>query len=282
MTLLPAAAALAASARATSSKVTLEAFSLPRPRRSLRPARETRRRFTSSPLPRSQANNASQPQQQGPSLSDQIRSLMRESAQPVALVTSFLPPTSTPITSQGARLIHGATLSSFSSISIDPNLVCFSMKTPSKLASSLQHHHSTRQKGGAGEVDFVVNILGETQAGLAAKYAVPGTPPLAHPPAIEEKDEREGEVHPLQDAGLVEIKEGAVPVVKDSIGAFACQMVDTVDLSRYGSGVEGGGESRSMLYIARVLHVCTDTTAAAGKDKRPLIYHRQRFVSTTT
>ncbi|CCF48992.1 hypothetical protein NDA14_004490 [Ustilago hordei] len=277
MTLLPAAAALAASARATSSKVTLEASSLPRPRRSLRPARQARRRFTSSPLPRSQAKNASQPQQQGPSLSEQIRSLMRESAQPVALVTSFLPPTSTP-----TRLIHGATLSSFSSISIDPNLVCFSMKTPSKLASSLQHHHSTRQQGGAGEVDFVVNILSETQAGLAAKYAVPGTPPLAHPPAIEEKDEREGQVHPLQDAGLVEIKQGAVPVAKDSIGAFACQVVDTVDLSRYASGVEGGGESRSMLYIARVLHVYTDNTSAAGKDKRPLIYHQQGFVSTTT
>ena len=131
-------------------------------------------------------------------------------------------------------------------------------------------------------MDFVVNILTDTQARLAAKYAVPGTPPLQHPPAVEEQrvEGEEGEVHPLEDAGLVEVKESAVPVVKDSIGAFACQVVDTVDLSRYSTAAERGRESKSVLYIARVLHIYIDTSGA-GKEKRPLIYHRQKFVSTT-
>lgn len=154
------------------------------------------------------------------------------------------------------------------------------MKTPSKLADSLQHHFQARRigEGEEGEkgVDFVVNILAETQAGLAAKYAVPGTPPLQHPPA---EGEKEADLHPLEDAGLVEVKEGSVPVVKGSIGAFGCQVVDTVDLSQYATE-DKGGESKSVLYIARVLHVYTNTSGMEGG--KPLIYHRQKFVSTNT
>lgn len=206
---------------------------------------------------------------------------MRNSAQPVALVTTFLPPPACSSSSdgKGERLIHGATLSSFSSISLDPNLVCFSIKTPSKLADALAHHHSTRGED-KEEVDFVVNLLAESQAKLAQAYAIPGTPPYPHPNA-KGSEEAEEEFHPLRETGLVEVKEGTMPVVKGALGSFGCQVVDCVDLSKFGPNHrEGqGGESKSLLYIARVLDIYT---TAQASELQPLIYHRSNFVSTTS
>lgn len=119
----------------------------------------------------------------------------------------------------------------------------------------------------------MVNVLADTQAGLAAKYAVPGTPPLEHPIAVGK--ETEGAGHPLEEAGLVEVRQGTVPVVQGALGAFGCQVVDSIDLSRYASSKDA--ETKSILYIARVVHVYTEPTAS----RQPLIYHRQQFVSTS-
>ncbi len=141
-------------------------------------------------------------------------------------------------------------------------------------------HRSKIERRGE-EVDFVVNVLASDQAALAAAYAKPGTPPLAHP---QERLDGEGEeVHPLNEAGLVEVEgEGRMPVVKGSLGAFGCQVVDTVDLSKYGKGDQDAeGVSRSILYIAKVVHVHTEATSLRGETTTPLIYHRQKFVSTT-
>lgn len=260
MTLLPCTAAMAASARATTSKVTLEAF-VPRP------VKGAGRNHFSTTLTRNDAST----------VSDQIRRVMRESAQPVALITTFLPTKQ----DRGARLIHGATLSSFTSISLQPNLVCFSMKTPSKLADSLLHHRTNREKAG-NQVDFVVNVLAQGQADLASAYAVPGTPPLLHPPP-QAQEGKEEEKHPLMEAGLIEVNEGTVPVVKGALGAFGCQVVDTLDLSTYANkdaAEEAEGESKSILYIAKVLHVYTPSHPNAAQQK-PLIYRKATFVSTS-
>ncbi|CBQ71322.1 conserved hypothetical protein [Sporisorium reilianum SRZ2] len=242
-------------ARATTSKVTLEAF-LPFTRRSCHP----RRPFTRSAL-RSQ-------QHDGDDTSAQIRALMRESAQPVALATTFLP------SSGKARQIHAATLSSFTSVSLDPHLVCFALRTPSRLADALAAHVERR----AREVDLVINVLSTQHARLAAAYAVPGTPPLTYPcPA-----EAGAEAHPLLQAGLVDgEEEGAVPLVANAIGALACQVVDSIELDRYSlthPPTEEDTHAKSRLYIARVVHV---HAARAPHALKPLLYRRQTFVSAT-
>src|SRR6266436_4399703 len=78
-------------------------------------------------------------------LSQKIRALLRETAQPVAVVTSFMPgiattrPHSTPSPGSAQPFesipstFHGATLSSFTSISMAPHhLVSFSLRGPSR------------------------------------------------------------------------------------------------------------------------------------------------------
>lgn len=227
------------------------------------------------------------------SISDQIRALMRGSAQPVALVTTFLPRSAAEQDKGGgARRIHGATLSSFSSISLEPNLVTFSIKTPSKLADALRHHWQARTRAAdtcpeeraSQEVDFVINVLAQTQASLAAAYATPGTSPLSHGGTSctrKQEQEQEEEEHPLQQAGLIEVRgKGTLPVVQGAVGAFGCQVVNTIDLSQYAQPAElqQSGDSKSILYIARVIHVHHSPTSATHA--QPLLYHRHKFVST--
>ncbi|GAC94243.1 hypothetical protein PHSY_001814 [Pseudozyma hubeiensis SY62] len=275
---------MATSARATTSKVTLEAFSPSIARGVRRPIRCKPSQRNSFFHGTSARHTSKAPTQSSHEISSSIRSLMRESAQPVALVTTLLPPTNTQI--------HAATLSSFTSISLEPNLVCFSIKTPSKLADALAWHVSQRRGGGGGvEVDFVINVLSSSQAGLAAAYARPGTPPLELSEAAEQDG---GQAHPLRCAGIDGVPCGrgeTVTVVQGSIGSLACSVVESVDLDQYGSS-EGEVDAQEMegecktskLYIARVVHVHSPGTNGddtKGQERVPLVYHRQKFVCTT-
>lgn len=140
-------------------------------------------------------------------------------------------------------------------------------------------------------MDFVINVLSSSQAGLAAAYARPGTPPLD----VSKTAEREGaQVHPLRRAGVEEVQCGrgeTVTVVQGSVGSLACSVVESVDLDQYRSSngevdlPEAEGESKtSKLYIASVVHVHSPATSgddAKGQGRIPLVYHRQKFVSTT-
>ncbi|GAC76305.1 hypothetical protein PANT_20c00051 [Moesziomyces antarcticus T-34] len=240
-----------ASARASTSRLTLEAF---RPRRHLRLALVPRRTFSSC-VPLSSSGSASDT-----TVSHRIRALMRESAQPVALITTLLP-----ASLDGGRRVHAATLSSFTSVSLEPNVVCFSMRTPSKLAAALDAHLCSRTD--RNQVDFVVSVLGEGQADVAAAYAKPGTPPL---------EELSAEEHPLHKAGLLDLQLGqdAPPALKKSLGAFACQVVDTVPLAQY-AHTPGSAQPSSVLYLARVLHVHLPT----DMHPKPLIYRHQQFTT---
>lgn len=240
-----------ASARASTSRLTLEAF---RPRRHLRLALVPRRTFSSC-APLSSSGSASDT-----TVSHRIRALMRESAQPVALITTLLP-----ASLGGGRRVHAATLSSFTSVSLEPNVVCFSMRTPSKLAAALDAHLCSRT--GGDQVDFVVSILGEGQADVAAAYAKPGTPPL---------EELSAEEHPLHKAGLLDLQLGqdAPPALKKSLGAFACQVVDTIPLAQY-AHTPRSAQPSSVLYLARVLHVHLPT----DMHPKPLIYRHQQFTT---
>ncbi|KAJ7173457.1 hypothetical protein C8R46DRAFT_1215399 [Mycena filopes] len=70
-----------------------------------------------------------------------LRSLLRETAQPVAVVTSFMSPDASHRSGENDHskpMFHGATLSSFTSIAMDPvPLVTFALRIPSRMASSL-------------------------------------------------------------------------------------------------------------------------------------------------
>lgn len=129
---------------------------------------------------------------------------------------------------------------------------------------------------------MVINVLGEEQGPLAGAYARPGTPPFAYTGEEGGGEKLEGDLHPLEEAGLVEVdREGGLPVVRGCIGALGCQVVDSIDLQRY-SSEPAQGESRSRLYIAKVIHVHLPAEGTGGAAQRPLIYHCQKFVTTTT
>lgn len=190
---------------------------------------------------------------------------MRESAQPVALVTTFLPPSDDhPPT--GTRLVHGATLSSFSSISLSPPLLSFAMQTPSRLSQALQHPTSTSHKG-----HFVLNLLATHQAQLAHAYARPGLQPLPFPPTRSGTNT----THPLLAHDILPTEQAnGVPRLTNALGSFVCHIVDQINLSHYNnSATIENASAPSILYIAQITHVFRST---AGH--QPLLYYHQHFV----
>ncbi|CAO1635433.1 unnamed protein product [Parajaminaea phylloscopi] len=150
---------------------------------------------------------------------------MRSSAQPVAIVTSMLhdegssatsgnptsssgpspsksqgniaEPPSSPWSSSPELLVHGATLSSFVTLSLQPvPRVAFSLQMPSRMADSLL---AGRALAGTRSCDasraatdrsprahFVINVLSSSQSAVAAAFARPGLKPYdwsRHPAA---------------------------------------------------------------------------------------------------
>src|SRR5258705_1204485 len=78
------------------------------------------------------------PQQAG-SVHACLRQVLRHSAQPVTVLTAPYPPNHRKSNAQNVLLFHGATLSSFSSISLHPlPIVAFSLRLPSRSADSIR------------------------------------------------------------------------------------------------------------------------------------------------
>ncbi|EGO20648.1 hypothetical protein SERLADRAFT_477058, partial [Serpula lacrymans var. lacrymans S7.9] len=96
---------------------------------------------------------------------ESLRALLRETAQPVAVVTSLLHAES----SSRESTFHGATLSSFTSIALDPHpLIAFSLRVPSRMATSLNAHDNlTSQLRSKKSSHMVINILSASQSHLA-------------------------------------------------------------------------------------------------------------------
>ncbi|KAN0064871.1 hypothetical protein ACQY0O_001928 [Thecaphora frezii] len=238
-------------------------------------------------------------------LSGGIKALMRSSAQPVALITCFLPHASPP---SSTRLVHGATLSSFSSISMSPPMVGFSIKTPSRLADALV---AGAAAAAPRRAHFVLNVLAAHQAELAAAFATPGIQPLPYlyPPKLEHAvaDELDGaeaanpglpvaamaEPHPLQSHPVLPCHEAdGVPVVDGAVGALACSLVSSIPLAQFvqppqihpasqgQSQSDGDGENESVLFLARV-HAVVDTVSdrQLGSPRSPLVYYDRRFTT---
>ncbi|KAJ7036564.1 flavin reductase like domain-containing protein, partial [Mycena alexandri] len=195
-----------------------------------------------------------------------LRSLLRETAQPVAVVTSFMSPDASLRTDEDTPepMYHGATLSSFTSIAMDPvPLVTFALRIPSRMASSLNSSPSNSPS------DMVINLLCAGQASIATSFSRPDL----HP-------------HPFSTTPYFLNAEG-IPVIQGSLGAISCKLVSRGvplhDLPFPSRGHEEGtppksapAEVVSELFIAQVTRV--EVLEVSGDD-RPLLYHRRRFTS---
>ncbi|KAJ3502181.1 hypothetical protein NLJ89_g9003 [Agrocybe chaxingu] len=171
-------------------------------------------------------------------LKDQLKVLLRDMAQPVAVVTSFMPhrhhhPHSS--TSQHGRYespkhrFHGATLSSFSSIAMDPYpLITFSLRLPSRMATTL----STLPANFPAHM--VVNLLSSSQSSTAIAFSRPDLHPA-----------------PFDTAGIeYKFSEEGLPVLQGGVGALSCRLVgrglplhdlDHLAVAVYCESSEGGG-----------------------------------------
>ena len=198
-------------------------------------------------------------------LNHALKEVLRDSAQPVAIVTSLMPSESR----AGLHSeFHGATLSSFSSIALDPHpLVAFSLRMPSRMATSLQNADYSKPS------HMVINILSACQASTAIRFANP----RLHPRPFAES--------------RYSLTEEALPILHDSLGAISCKLVlppqplhdlDAFDLEggkqREGKGWNGPGVA-SELFIARVMRVEKVPTDDVHNPLRtlPLVYHRQGY-----
>lgn len=197
-----------------------------------------------------------------------LRALLRETAQPVAVVTSFMPKSS----GQDGAAYHGATLSSFTSVALAPHpLVAFSLRVPSRMAATLSDLAATPSPG----AQFIVNILSARQADVAQIFSRPDL----HPRPFESPEIRWS------------LTDDRLPLLHDSLGALACQIVGAAwplsDLEVLGgkaeeavAGAEMGDGVVSELFLARVLgveHVPSRVYAKDESDKLPLLYHRRGY-----
>lgn len=224
-------------------------------------------------------------------LSHKMRALLRETAQPVAVVTSFMPmpkehapqPTSSSAQSSSSMTspFHGATLSSFTSISMAPHhLVAFSLRVPSRMAASLADLSSAAQQP-SSSAHMVINLLAAPQTHAAILFSRPDL----HP-------------RPFEDPGIQwSLSRDGLPVLHGCLGALSCRVVGapwplnnlTVLGDKPSSKVEGtrdGGDIESELFIAEVLRVeDVPQVVDVGDDDTirtlPLVYHRRRYTTTT-
>lgn len=222
-----------------------------------------------------------------------LRALLRETAQPVAVITSLMPHQSPQSSSSGSTQperprFHGATLSSFSSIAMDPHpLVAFSLRIPSRMATALKNaHQGTVESEQRNEprldlpTHMVVNVLSAHQEDVAVQFSRADL----HPRPFEHVR------YSLTEEGL--------PILTGSLGALSCRLVAASwplhDLQslKHGHGQgrhrdvvwEGGGVA-SELFIAQVMRV-EDVTADVeekfgdARTRTPLLYYRRSYTTT--
>ncbi|KAJ7663920.1 flavin reductase like domain-containing protein [Mycena polygramma] len=194
-----------------------------------------------------------------------LRVLLRETAQPVAVVTSFMAFDASNQRDRDKpteREFHGATLSSFTSVSMDPPLVTFALRIPSRMASALNASPSNSSS------DMVINLLSASQASVAASFSRPDL----HP-------------HPFSTTPY-SLNADGLPVIRGSLGAIACKLVSRGlplhDLSFLHPRLVDEPPDKfsptevvSELFIAQVLRV--EELDISGD--LPLLYHRRGYTS---
>ncbi|KAF9785252.1 flavin reductase like domain-containing protein [Thelephora terrestris] len=197
-------------------------------------------------------------------LNHALKDILRDSAQSVAIVTSHM---CSEHKAGPHSEFHGATLSSFSSIALDPHpLVAFSLRMPSRMATSLQNADYSKPS------HMVINLLSACQASTAVRFANA----RLHP-------------HPFTETRY-SLTEDGLPILHDSLGAISCKLVlppkplhdlDAFDLggSRPKEKEWTGPGVASELFIARVVRVEKVPTDDVNNPLRtlPLVYHRQGY-----
>ncbi|KAM6496750.1 Flavin reductase like domain containing protein [Amanita muscaria] len=198
-----------------------------------------------------------------------LRVFLRDTAQPVAVVTSFMPNNENEISSSAVRY-HGATLSSFTSIAMDPYpLVAFALRIPSRMATSLKAAQADQPS------HMVINLLSAEQSSVAVTFSRPDLHPF-----------------PFATVPYTLTKEG-LPVIQGSLGALSCKLVRTAlplnDLNYLEQKVQqivphtllGDGKecAASELFIARVARV--EIELDTGDGKLPLLYYRRGYATVS-
>ncbi|KAI0321591.1 flavin reductase like domain-containing protein [Amylostereum chailletii] len=208
-----------------------------------------------------------------------LRELLRETAQPVAVVTSLMPRSNASDASD-EPLYHGATLSSFTSISLSPYpLVAFSLRVPSRMATTLSHLSQPRTSSSSSDAaslsntHMVVNILSAAQTHAAHLFSRTDLYP-----------------RPFDSSELsFSFTRDRLPILHGSLGALSCRVIGTAwplsDLKALGgSELEGDDEAgdgvASELFIAKVVRV-EDVPVETKEDDPmrtlPLLYHRRGY-----
>lgn len=193
-----------------------------------------------------------------------LRVLLREVAQPVAVVTSFMRDSNPEPTNHA---FHGATLSSFTSIAMDPYpLITFALRIPSRMATSLNAAASiSLQDSSTPSSHMVVNLLSAQQASIAVKFSRPDLYPQPF------------------DTVAYKLSEEGIPVLDGSLGALSCKLVSRaiplhdLDFLRNGDTVPVSLREEdivSELFVARVLRI-----ERVFERTLPLVYHRRGYTT---
>lgn len=222
-----------------------------------------------------------------------LRALLQHTAQPVSVLT--LKNASTAEKSTAGGPWHGATLSSFSSISFHPfPIVAFALQLPSRSADALQTHFAQSSSSSTSSTaatepkpHLVINILSSTQSDLAARFSRPDLypKPFSDLDTIRHVTPR----YTLTNEGI--------PKFTDALGVLSCSLIASLPLNaaasdphRLAHAIETHalppgsevrpGSSSSMLYLARVVRVEeTERTEGTGEEgwPLPLLYHRKAY-----
>lgn len=191
---------------------------------------------------------------------DALRVLLRETAQPVAVVTSHYPSDGGDTHSTTSSKFHGATLSSFTSISMDPHpLVAFSLRIPSRMASALKQLMSEKQPC------MVINLLSASQHDAALRFS-------------------RADLYPEPFRNIPhEFSEEGLPILSGSLGALSCTLVSCTPLHNICGDepeLDEGHGIISELFISRVIRVESKGTKFGDENVLPLLYHRRQYATT--
>ncbi|KAK4700269.1 hypothetical protein P7C70_g5980, partial [Phenoliferia sp. Uapishka_3] len=194
-----------------------------------------------------------------------LRALWRSTAQPVAVITAYIPSISIHSPSSSTSANHGATLSSLSSISLSPPLVAFSLRLPSTLATYLLAESIPPP-------NFKVHLLSSTQEPVARAFArqepLPAPASPSPPPASV--------TAPPSSASHHFPPELFQDLERDNLGYLECSVVRTISLAELGEGEVKEGGPRSQLFIARV-EGSQVPSEEVGREKGSLVYWEQGY-----
>ncbi|KAG9101922.1 hypothetical protein FS749_001888 [Ceratobasidium sp. UAMH 11750] len=201
--------------------------------------------------------NSTVPPQDTPDLAQQLRNLMRSCAQPVAVASTRL--------NDADHSLHGATLSSFSSIALHPlPLVAFSVRQPSRLADAL---HLNRQAN-PDTTHGAINVLAAHQSQLAVQFSRP-------------------DLYPKPFLSATYRLEHGFPVFEEIIGTFLFSVLTSLPLSakvleKFGISEANQAaqekELSSELFIARITRVLAPEDDPA-QARKPLVYYQGNYTS---